>query len=133
MRFAASSSVSSLAPGGERGEASTVRETLRLAKEVCLPSWPRARSSAAILRRYRPCMPPSPRYREIAADLRRRILAGEIPHGLPSERQLRSHYDTHQTTLRAALFIIEAEGLLVRQQGAIHQVRRKPERTLVDV
>jgi len=78
-------------------------------------------------------MPQPSRYLEVAADLRRRIQAGEFPDRLPSERALKGQYGIGQYTLRPALLILEGEGLIVRQQGANHQVRRDPERILVPV
>jgi DNA-binding transcriptional MocR family regulator len=74
-----------------------------------------------------------PRYEQVATDLRRRILAGEFPHHLPSERVLRGQYGVSQATLRPALIILDGEGLIVRTRGANHQVRGQPERILVYV
>lgn len=70
---------------------------------------------------------------EIAADLRRRIQAGDFTHGLPSERDLRSEYGVSKETLRNALLVLDAEGLLVRRSGDRHRVRLASERTVVDM
>jgi DNA-binding GntR family transcriptional regulator len=74
------------------------------------------------------------RYLTVAADLCQRITSGEFTTGiLPPERSLMGHYAASRNTLRTALAQLEAEGLLARQQGAMHRVRSHPERTLVHV
>lgn len=67
---------------------------------------PAARSSAAL-------------YRQIAADLRRRILAGELPSGalLRAEADLAHDYQVGRDTLRAALRLLAAEGLVETGSG----------------
>lgn len=55
----------------------------------------------------------------VAADLRARILSGELPVGraLPPERELADEQGVSRTTVRAALTLLEAEGLVVRRVG----------------
>ncbi|HEX2039413.1 MAG TPA: GntR family transcriptional regulator [Acidimicrobiales bacterium] len=59
------------------------------------------------------------RYREIADELRRRVTAGEFPSGrlLPSEAELSAAYDASRVTVRKALELLRAEGLLESRQG----------------
>lgn len=62
----------------------------------------------------------APRYIQIAERLLERIESGELIPGdqLPSERDLSDTLNVSRMTLRAALRILEQQGLLVRQQGA---------------
>ena len=55
----------------------------------------------------------------VAADLRARILSGELPVGraLPPERELADEQGVSRTTVRAALTLLEAEGLVTRRVG----------------
>ena len=55
----------------------------------------------------------------VAADVRARILSGELPVGraLPPERELADEQGVSRTTVRAALTLLEAEGLVVRRVG----------------
>lgn len=55
----------------------------------------------------------------VAAGLRARILAGELAVGeaLPPERDLARELDVSRTTVRAALTLLEAEGLVLRRVG----------------
>jgi GntR family transcriptional regulator len=59
------------------------------------------------------------RYREIAEDLRRRVSAGEFPAGrlLPSEAELSAAYDASRVTVRKALELLRADGLVESRQG----------------
>lgn len=61
----------------------------------------------------------SPRYLELAADLRRRIRRGRIPVGaqLPTEFELCAANDVSRHTARAALQVLEDEGLIERRPG----------------
>src|SRR3954451_5592225 len=61
-------------------------------------------------------IPPS---RRIADELRRAILDGELAPGalLPSERELARTHGTARNTARAAIGILEAEGLVEAQHG----------------
>lgn len=56
----------------------------------------------------------------LAADLRRRILAGEIAPGLrlPPERTLAEEWSANRHTVREALRLLEAQGLLETRQGS---------------
>lgn len=56
----------------------------------------------------------------LAADLRRRILSGELAPGLrlPPERTLAEDWDANRHTVREALRLLEAQGLLETRQGS---------------
>jgi GntR family transcriptional repressor for pyruvate dehydrogenase complex len=56
----------------------------------------------------------------LAADLRRRILNGELAPGmrLPAERVLADDWKVNRHTLREALRLLEAQGLLLSRQGS---------------
>jgi DNA-binding FadR family transcriptional regulator len=56
----------------------------------------------------------------LAADLRRRILSGELSAGLrlPPERTLAVDWDANRHTVREALRLLEAQGLLETRQGS---------------
>lgn len=72
--------------------------------------------------------PAGPLYQRIADELRARINAGDYPPGtaLPSEAHLRQTYATGQHTIRAALRILAAEGLIVKHAGQLARVRETP-------
>lgn len=59
------------------------------------------------------------RYLAIAAELRQQLQAGEIPAGrlLPSEADLSRAYDASRVTIRKALQMLRAEGLVDARQG----------------
>jgi GntR family transcriptional regulator len=59
------------------------------------------------------------RYQEIATDLRRRITGGEFGAGriLPSEAELGTSYEASRVTVRRALDLLRAEGLVDSRQG----------------
>ncbi|MCB1038801.1 MAG: GntR family transcriptional regulator [Acidimicrobiales bacterium] len=59
------------------------------------------------------------RYREIADDLRRRVEGGEVAVGrlLPSEAELSGRYSASRVTVRKALELLRAEGLVDSRQG----------------
>lgn len=63
--------------------------------------------------------PERPRYRVVADELRRRILAGAIPRGalLPSETTLMAEFEVARGTVREALALLRAEGLVVTETG----------------
>src|SRR5688572_10515219 len=56
----------------------------------------------------------------LAADLRRRILNGELAPGLrlPPERSLAVEWEANRHTVREALRLLEAQGLLETRQGS---------------
>jgi len=60
-----------------------------------------------------------PRFRLVADELRRRILAGAIPPGslLPSEAALIAEFGVARGTIREALALLRAEGLVVTEHG----------------
>ncbi|WP_203994094.1 GntR family transcriptional regulator [Micromonospora lutea] len=67
-----------------------------------------------------PAPHPEPRrYRLVADELRRRIMAGAIPPGslLPSESTLMAEFSVARGTVREALALLRAEGLVVTEMG----------------
>lgn len=60
-----------------------------------------------------------PKYRRIAADLRGRIRSGQYQGGsvLPSQRKLSEDYAVTLMTMRQALQVLEADGLIAQQAG----------------
>jgi GntR family transcriptional regulator len=72
----------------------------------------------------------SARHQEVANDLRRRIRAGSFPVGsrLPPETRLATQYRVSVPTLREALGVLQAEGLLQKFQGRGNFVREPPPR-----
>jgi GntR family transcriptional regulator len=60
-----------------------------------------------------------PRYRQVADELRRRILAGAVPAGslLPSETAIIEEFGISRGTVRQALALLRAEGLVVTEHG----------------
>ncbi len=68
---------------------------------------------------------PGPRYRHVAEQLRARIMAGELPPGtqLPTEPELMVTYDVSRHTVREALALLRADGLVAPRQGAGTYVR----------
>jgi GntR family transcriptional regulator len=69
-----------------------------------------------------------PPYRKIADDLRARILSGELPAGekLRSENELKDDYATTRVTVRKALALLKADGLVISEQGRGVFVRPRP-------
>jgi|SRR6266508_3179188 len=63
--------------------------------------------------------PERPRYRLVADELRRRILAGAIAPGqlLPSETVLIEEFGVSRGTIREAVALLRAEGLVVTEHG----------------
>src|SRR3989440_9713645 len=61
----------------------------------------------------------SPQYAQVAAELRGRILAGAIPPGalLPSEAALIAEFGVSRGTIREAMALLRAEGLVVTEHG----------------
>lgn len=70
----------------------------------------------------------TPLYRALAADLRMAILEGAIAPGqaLPSEHDLQQHHGLSRHTVREALRVLLAEGLIERRRGAGSFVRGSP-------
>ncbi|MFC1416966.1 GntR family transcriptional regulator [Streptacidiphilus cavernicola] len=70
----------------------------------------------------------TPIFRQIAEALRSAILAGELTPGqqLPSENDLKDRYGTTRVTVRKAIALLKADGLLVSQQGKGVFVRPRP-------
>ncbi len=69
-------------------------------------------------------------YQQIADDLRLLIESGEYATGsqLPSERELAARYKVSYPTLRSALEVLQADGLLEKFHGRGNFVRRPRER-----
>src|SRR3954471_4073923 len=67
-------------------------------------------------------------YEDILDELRASILGGELDAGqkLPSENQLAERFGTTRPTVRRALALLKAEGLVSTQQGRGVFVRPKP-------
>jgi GntR family transcriptional regulator len=59
------------------------------------------------------------RYRQIAEELRARIESGEIRPGdqLPTELELRNHYEASRNTVRDAVKLLATQGLVVTRRG----------------
>ncbi len=68
---------------------------------------------------------PLPRYREIAAELRAAIGAGQLTAGeaLPSESDLTARHGVSRATVRQALALLEADGLIRTHPGRGRYVR----------
>jgi GntR family transcriptional regulator len=69
-----------------------------------------------------------PTYRRIADDLRTLVLSGELAPGekLRSENELKDQYGTTRVTVRKALALLKADGLLISEQGKGVFVRPRP-------
>jgi GntR family transcriptional regulator len=69
-----------------------------------------------------------PVYRQIADQLRDAIARGEFPPGtkLPSERVLMERYETSRVTVRQAIAVLGAEGLINVEHGRGVFVRTRP-------
>ncbi|MFC1409944.1 GntR family transcriptional regulator [Streptacidiphilus sp. N1-12] len=70
----------------------------------------------------------APLFRQIADSLRSAILSGEFTPGtqLPSENDLKDRYGTTRVTVRKAIALLKADGLLISQQGKGVFVRPRP-------
>jgi len=62
---------------------------------------------------------PDPLYRQIAEDLRQQIESGELAPGsqLRTELELREHYDASRNTIRDAVKLLIARGLVATRPG----------------
>ena len=58
-----------------------------------------------------------PPWRQIAASMRRRIAAGEWPGRLPGEKTLAQEYGVALGTVRKAMALLRAEGLIRTDKG----------------
>jgi DNA-binding GntR family transcriptional regulator len=60
-----------------------------------------------------------PRYRQIAAELRAGVQGGQSPRGgrLPSETELMARFEVSRSTVRLALTLLQADGLVVARPG----------------
>jgi GntR family transcriptional regulator len=69
-----------------------------------------------------------PPYRRIANDLRAAITTGKLAPGekLKSENELKDQYGTTRVTVRKALSLLKADGLLISEQGRGAFVRQQP-------
>jgi DNA-binding GntR family transcriptional regulator len=77
--------------------------------------------------------PPVSRYQQVADQLRDAILRGEYQPGqaLPSEAQLSREYELSRPTVRNAIALLQAEGLVDVEHGRGMFVRSRPPRRLV--
>jgi GntR family transcriptional regulator len=71
---------------------------------------------------------PRPPYRQIADELRATIYSGELSPGsrLPSERELVERYGTAHQTVRQAISLLKAEGLVIGRTGRGVFARERP-------
>jgi len=71
---------------------------------------------------------PRPLYQQLAAKLRDQITSGDLPPGrqIPTEADLMTLYAASRNTVRGALDVLRAEGLLTSQQGRGNFVRVEP-------
>jgi GntR family transcriptional regulator len=69
-----------------------------------------------------------PAYRQMADRLRERIASGELAPGdrVPSEAELMETYSAARATVRQAIGVLRAEGLVVAEQGRGAFVRSRP-------
>ena len=72
-------------------------------------------------------------YQDVVAELRSSIQAGRLAPGqrLPSENELAERYETSRPTVRRAIALLKAEGLVSTEQGRGAFVRPKPHVRLV--
>jgi len=72
---------------------------------------------------------------QIVEDLRRQIVSGELPDGtrLPSERELAAHYDVSAPTIREAIRVLAAIGLLSTRNGSRTTVTARSDTLARDV
>ena len=62
---------------------------------------------------------PVPKYERVASAIREQIRSGKLQPGarLPTTRQLEEHYEVSYGSVRTALMILKAEGLIVGRPG----------------
>lgn len=60
---------------------------------------------------------PVPSYQQVADDITRLITTGTYTRKLPGERDLAAAYDVSYGTVRRAMKVLRAEGLIVSIQG----------------
>jgi GntR family transcriptional regulator len=67
-------------------------------------------------------------YQDVVDELRAAIVSGELPAGarLPSENQLAERFETSRPTVRRAVALLKAQGLVTTEQGRGAFVRAKP-------
>ena len=67
-------------------------------------------------------------YQDVVDELRASIAGGEFPAGerLPSENELAERFRTSRPTVRRAIALLKAEGLVTTEQGRGAFVRAKP-------
>jgi DNA-binding transcriptional regulator YhcF (GntR family) len=75
------------------------------------------------------------RYLQLADIIREQIKSGELAPGarLPSEPRLVQIHDLGRETVRSALDILRAEGLVMTVSGVGTEVREQPERNVITV
>ncbi|WP_341719820.1 winged helix-turn-helix domain-containing protein [Micromonospora sp. FIMYZ51] len=82
-----------------------------------------------------PDQPWPPGHQELAEILRRDIHAGRLAPGapIPSDRWLEETYGIGRNTVRAAVTLLRAEGLVVRRHGQATRVRQMPVKQPIDL
>jgi DNA-binding GntR family transcriptional regulator len=76
-----------------------------------------------------------PVYQQIAATLRGEIAQGILPAGenLPSEKDIADRFDVGRDSVRDALALLKAEGLIEKRRGFRSRVRQPLVRTRVEI
>ncbi len=69
----------------------------------------------------------NPKYQMVADTLRAGILSGKYQRTLPAEQALCTQFLVSRQTVRQALSLLEAEGLIDRRQGSGSHIREKKE------
>lgn len=69
----------------------------------------------------------NPKYQTVADSLRSGIQAGKYQKTLPTEQALCAQFQVSRQTVRQALSLLEAEGLIERRQGSGSHIRRQKE------
>ncbi|GGM28042.1 hypothetical protein GCM10011608_11140 [Micromonospora sonchi] len=74
-------------------------------------------------------------HQELADMLRRDIHTGRLAPGapIPSDRWLEETYGINRSTVRAAITLLRAEGLVVRRHGQPTRVRQRPVKHPIDM
>ena len=69
----------------------------------------------------------NPKYQTVADALRAGIQAGKYQKTLPTEQALCAQFQVSRQTVRQALSLLEAEGLIDRRQGSGSHIRQQKE------
>lgn len=76
-----------------------------------------------------------PVYKQVADDMREQIISGILKPGeaLPGEARIADEYEVGTNTIRSALALLRAEGLIVTEKAVGSRVRERGERAIVDL